>query len=237
MYRANHWSYFISFWGIVWQWACCLLLFVGHSRHCFRLLSRLSFAVVAGSGPFALYSLHNFHGCLVTFEDSLIILAILFILIPVFVRLFLVPELEKLAQKRERLRIERASQLRLTMPKQFRRKIFKEWMRGGTREPTVILWSGLGPEALLTRDGRILVNPDGWETDPAIRPASEDEFHMYTRARAGHRNPELYSMLPQNPENSSVCSRCGGSGWHSAPITDSKKIFCRACDVRGYTRL
>ena len=235
MNRAQRPEFSVAFGGIVLQWLSFLVLLAGSGRG-FRFLSRLSFAAIAGSAPFTVYSLYNFHGCLVTFEDNLTVLIFLFIAIPLLLRFILGPYAEGLAARRELARLQLLKQPRLDMPRDFQQRIFREWSPGETREPSVILWSGLGPEALLTRCGRVLVNPDCWENDPTIRPASEEEFHMYIRARAGLSCPELYDLVPSAPKDSLVCSRCGGSGWNSAPNSESGKTFCNACEARGWSR-
>lgn len=105
------------------------------------------------------------------------------------------------------------------------------------REDAVPIFRGFGPAAFLTRQGRIFMDPDGYQEGP-VYDATEDEVHIYLNFGAKHlKFLELLDILPPRPEHSAICDQCQGRKWRSSDVNGRDDLWCHRCTAKGWIRL
>jgi hypothetical protein len=94
---------------------------------------------------------------------------------------------------------------------------------------------GMGPMTYITRDGRVLWDMRSWQGDEVREVHDSDAF---TSIAVGARKtgiPELLSILPPRPADSSSCPKCMGT--RSADIVPGAGhvMICALCNGLGWT--
>ena len=104
-------------------------------------------------------------------------------------------------------------------------------------EDAVPIFQGFGPNAYLTRSGRVLMDPHGYCEGP-IYEATEDELHIYMNFGVRLlKMPELLDILPPRPEKSETCRECQGRKWRPPDEQGREGLWCRKCTAKGWVRL
>ena len=80
-------------------------------------------------------------------------------------------------------------------------------------EDAVELYASIGPTLYLTFDGRVIVHAFLDDEPPCESSDPKDFYQMVVLGARAYLMPELLSLLPQRPPDSTDCSNCKGSGW------------------------
>jgi hypothetical protein len=103
-------------------------------------------------------------------------------------------------------------------------------------EDAVIMSLGMGAAMYLTLDGRVIIDEDDNFLEAPMQPyEARNEKEIFTAVIIGAKTrkaPELLSLLPERPTETSDCAECKSRGWKQ--FGEAVEIICIKCGGIGW---